>query len=125
MDYTNILPPLPELPGFPGQSGTPALDRLPPTPRELWSSSTTGLSANEMLDHSFDIGKPPGPSPRDIERTIVGFVPKPEDFAQLGEKVLTGGIEDKVLIASSLIVPPILVASFIVGVVGLVIMTSK
>ena len=125
MDYTKFLPPMPELPAIPGLNGSSSMNQLPPTPRELWSSSKTGISANEMLDYAASKGKLPAPSIVDVERTVVGFIPKPEDFAMLGEKVITGGIEDKVLIASSLIVPPLLIASVVVGIVGVAIMASK
>ena len=96
---------------------------LPPTPRELLERG--GSTPRDRIDYMADTGSLPIPAPQDIEKMITGFVPSPHDVAKLGQEMVTGGITDKVVLASAIATPVILLVGTAIGGVVLIMMASK
>jgi len=96
---------------------------LPPTPRQLMEQG--GLTPKSSIEYMSSTGSLPMPDPNDIEKMIGGFVPSPRDVAQLGQEMVTGGITDKVVLASAIATPVILLVGTAIGGVALIMLASK
>jgi hypothetical protein len=59
-----------------------------------------------------------------LEKAVVGLVPSPKDIGKMGEELITGGITDKVLIASAIITPPLLLGGVVVASIGVVVLLA-
>ena len=95
--------------------------KLPPTPRELFKRAGVP-NVKKVFEAGVEMGAMPVPSPDDLEKAVVGLVPSPKDIGKMGEELITGGITDKVLMASAIVTPPLLICTVAVGVVGVVVM---
>jgi hypothetical protein len=96
---------------------------LPPNPMELFKRAG-GPNFRDMALSIRPSDKLPIPAPDDIQKIASGFLPSPADVGKLGQEMVSGGITDKVLIASAIITPPLLVAGVVVTGIGVILLAA-
>ena len=98
-------------------------DMLPPSPMELFERAG-GPNFKDMFSQASSMDALPIPDPLDFQKIAKGFIPSPADVGKLGQEMVTGGVSDKVQIASALLVPPLLLGGVVVASIGVVVLLA-